>query len=324
MSEMSYSAAIRLAMREEMRRDESVFLLGEDIGLYGGAFGVTAGLLEEFGPERIVESPISENSVVGLAVGAAMMGLRPIVEIMFMDFITLAADQLINHAAKLHYVYDGQVRVPLVVRAPAGGGRGYGASHSQTLESLFISTPGLKIVAPYTQAQARGLLKSAIREDSPVIFIEHKLLYGRKGEVPDAEECHPLGEAQVLRQGDDVTIVSWGRMLDVVGEALRGESAGVSAEVINLSTLAPMDMDTIMASVEKTGRLVVVEEGPLFGGVGGEIAASVAENCMEFLEGPVARVGAPSVPHPSARSLEAAMIPNAGDVSRAIEHTMSF
>ena len=323
MAEMTFSGAVRRALREELARDERVFLLGEDIGAYGGAFGVTQGLLDEFGPERIVECPISENSFVGLAVGAAMTGLRPVVEIMFMDFITLAVDQIVNHAAKLRYIYNGQVSVPMVIRTPAGGGRGYGASHSQSLEAMFLSVPGLKIVAPYTPAQALGLLKSAVRDDDPVLFIEHKRLYARRGETPDGEFLLPLGRAEVLRPGDDVTLVSYGAMLDVCGHALE-QVPDVSAEVINLLTLSPLDMETIVRSVRKTGRLVVAEEGVKFGGVGAEIAALAAEACIEHLNGPVVRVGAPKVPLPASRPLEDAVLPKAADVVAAVRRCMAF
>jgi pyruvate dehydrogenase E1 component beta subunit len=324
MAEMSFTAALRQALREEMQRDERVCLIGEDIGRYGGAFGVTAGLLDEFGPKRVIECPISENSFVGVAVGAAMTGLRPIVEIMFMDFILLAADQIINHAAKLHYIYNGQVSVPLVIRAPTGAGRGYGASHSQSLEALFMQVPGLSIVVPYTPAQARGLLKSAVRANGPVLFVEHKLLYSRRGEVSEGDPLLPLGRAEVLQRGEDVTIVSYGHMLDIVAEALEGEARGVSAEVINLLSLSPLDADTVAASVQRTGHLVVVEEGVACGGVGAEISALIAERCMEYLDGPIARVGTPKVPVPASRPLEDALLPSASGVAAAIHRTLAF
>jgi len=324
MVELTYAEAIRLALREELARDASVFLLGEDIGAYGGAFGVTKGLLEEFGPQRVVETPISENSFVGLAVGAAILGLRPVVEIMFMDFITLAADQIINHAAKLHYAYNGQVNVPLVIRAPAGGRRGYGPSHSQCLEALFLSVPGLKIVAPHSPAQARGLLKSAIRDDNPVLFIEHKLLYGRRGPVHEDEEgLVPIGRAEVVQAGSDVTLVSYGHMLDVCAQALAAEAQEISAEVINLLSLKPLDLETVAASVERTGRLVVAEEGVRFGGVGAEVAAAVAERCVEYLDGPIVRVGAADAPVPASRPLEDAVLPGPADVASALRRSLA-
>ena len=324
MSEMSFLEAVRLALREEMRADPGVFLMGEDIGRYGGAFGVTQGLLDEFGEERVRETPISENSFVGIAVGAAVCGLRPVVEIMFMDFITLAVDQLVNHAAKLHYMYDGQVSVPLVVRAPAGAGRGYGASHSQILDGLFLTVPGLKIVMPYTPAEARGLLRSAVRDNNPVLFIEHKLLYSHRGEVPEDDPGVPIGKAAILPAGEEVTLVASGRMLDVAGQALKMTAGEADVEVINLRTLKPLDIETIAASVRKTGRLVIVEESVRFGGIGAEIAAQIAETCIEYLAGPVVRIGMPDAPIPAARPLEDYVIPDAQQVAEAIRRSLSF
>jgi len=321
---MTFKEAVRQALREEMRADPSVFLLGEDIGRYGGAFGVTAGLLDEFGAQRVRETPISENSFVGVAVGAAICGLRPVVEIMFMDFITLAVDQIVNHAAKLHYIYNGQVCVPLVIRAPAGAGRGYGPSHSQILDALFLGVPGLKIVMPYTPREARGLLRAAIRDNNPVLFIEHKLLYGRRGEVPTDDAPMPIGPAEVLHAGTDVTIVSWGKMLDVVGEALKLLGTEVSAEVINLRTLKPLDDATVMTSVAKTGRLVIVEEGQSCGGVGAEISARIAGGCIEYLQAPIVRVSMPESPIPAARPLEDYLIPRPEQVVEAIRRCRSF
>jgi len=324
MSEMTFSEAVRLALREEMRADPGVFLMGEDIGRYGGAFGVTQGLLDEFGEERVRETPISENSFVGIAVGAAVCGLRPVVEIMFMDFITLAVDQLVNHAAKLHYMYDGRVNVPLVVRAPAGAGRGYGASHSQILDGLFLTVPGLKIVMPYTPAEARGLLRSAVRDSNPVLFIEHKLLYSRRGEVPEDDPGVPIGRAAILRAGEEVTLVASGRMLDVAGQALKMTAGEADVEVINLLTLKPLDIETIAASVRKTGRLVLVEESVRFGGIGAEIAAQIAETCIEYLAAPIIRIGMPDTPIPAARPLEDYVIPDAEQVADAIRRSLSF
>lgn len=326
MSVMTYSEAIRTALREEMQRDESVILMGEDIGVYGGAFGVTAGLLDEFGSERVIETPISENSFVGAAVGAAMTGMRPVVEIMFMDFITLAVDQIVNHAAKLHYIYDGQVKVPMVIRTPAGGGRGYGASHSQCLESLFMNVPGLKIVAPSTPSDARDMLRVAIRDDGPVLFVEHKLLYGKKGEVPEGgANVDSLGGAVVRRPGNDVTLASYSRMVDVcldAAETLADE--GVDVEVIDLRSLRPIDESTLIKSIEKTGHFVVAEEGHKVGGIGAEVAAIVAEQGLAFLDGPVQRVGALDSPIPSAMSLEAQVLPNVDDVIGACRACLSW
>lgn len=309
--EISYSDAVRLALAEEMRRDESVILMGEDIGAYGGAFGVTAGLLDEFGPARVIETPISENSFVGAAVGAAMDGLRPVVEIMFMDFLFLAFDQLLNGAAKFHYIYDGQVSVPLVVRAPGGAKGGYGASHSQTLTAQLCGIPGVKIVAPSDARSARGLLKSAIRENNPVVFVESKPLYPRRGYVPDAEETFPLGEATVVREGDGMTLVGVGgavpMLLDAAEAMARG---GFDAEVIDLRTVVPLDLATVAASLEKTRRMLVAEEGHVFGGVGAELAAEIAEKHLDLLDAPIGRVGAAAAPIPASPDLERHVLPS--------------
>ncbi len=313
-----YSHAIRQALEEEMERDETVILLGEDIAEYGGAFKLTEGIAERFGTERVRNTPISENGFVGVAVGAAMTGLRPVVEIMFMDFITLAFDQLVNHAAKFHYQFGEQCRIPLVVRCPAGAGRGYGPTHSQSLERYFVSTPGIVVLAPATAEDAKGLLKSAIRCDDPVIFVESKLLYSTRGEVPEGDYMTPIGEAAIRREGADVTIVTYSRM---VQEALRAAEAlagrGVEAEVVDLRTLAPLDMGTVIESVGNTGRVLIVEEGWLTGGVGAEIAARVADECFEYLEAPPRRVAAADAPVPASRVLEDAATPGYADIARA-------
>jgi pyruvate dehydrogenase E1 component beta subunit len=316
--ELYYSWAIREALAEEMERDERVFLLGEDIGSYGGAFKVTEGLVERFGEHRVRNTPISENTIVGVATGAAVCGLRPVAEIMFMDFITLAMDQLVNHAAKYRYMYGPQVRVPLVVRTPAGGGRGYGATHSQSLEGWFMSVPGVKVVAPSSPADAKGLLKSAIRDDNPVLFVENKNLYGKRGFVPEGDFTVPIGEAHVARAGTDVTFVSYSRM---VGECLRAADLlsqdGIEAEVVDLRSLEPLDMDTVAVSVEKTGRAVLVEEGVVFGGVCAEIGFRIIEECFDCLEAPLVRLGQPKAPLPCAASLERLMAPNAHTIAEA-------
>jgi len=318
MPEIYYSHAIRQAIEEEMERDERVILLGEDIAGYGGAFKTTEGIVDRFGPERVRNTPISEGGFVGVAVGAALTGLRPVVEIMFMDFITLAMDQLANHAAKLRYQFGTQATVPLVLRTPAGAGRGYGPTHSQSLEKWLVATPGLIVVAPSTAADARGMLKSAIRCDDPVIFIESKILYGRRGDVPEAEYTTPIGEAATVREGDDVTIVTYSRMTQ---EALRAADAlaahGIQAEVIDLRTLAPMDTDTVAASVERTGKVLVVEEGTITGGIGAEIVARVTESCFDYLSAPPRRVAAMDIPVPASRVLENAATPNWETIGRA-------
>ena len=323
MREIFYSHAIREAIAEEMERDRNVFLLGEDVAEYGGAFKVTQGLASQFGKARVRNTPICENSFVGVAIGAALLGMRPIVDIMFQDFITLAMDQIVNHAAKIHYMYGGQMSVPIVIRTPAGGGRCYGPTHSQSLEAWFIHVPGIKVAAPATPYDAKGMLKSAIRDDNPVIFVESKLLYGQKGPVPDGDFTVPLGEAKLVREGDDITLIAYSRM---VREAERAaamlDEEGVSCEVIDLRTLAPLDISTIATSVIKTGRAVVVEEGCLTGGVGAEVSARIMENCFDYLNAPVRRVAALDVAVPCAESLERAALPDAGKVVAAVRELM--
>jgi len=325
MPEQFYSHAIRRALEEEMERDERVVLIGEDIAEYGGAFKVTEGMAARFGKERVRNTPIAENGFVGVCIGAAMTGLRPVTEMMFMDFITLAMDQLVNHAAKFRYQYGRQARVPIVVRCPAGAGRCYGPTHSQSLERYFLSTPGLLVACPSTPHDAKGMLKSAIRCDDPVIFIESKLLYGQRGEVPAEDYIVPLGEAVVRREGNDVTIVAYSRM---VGEALKAAEAltahGISAEVVDLRCLAPLDMATVATSVEGTGRAVIAEEGWRTGGVGAELAARIMEECFDLLHAPVRRVAALDVPVPCAHSLEQAATPDWEDIGRAAAEVVSY
>ena len=321
--ETYFSHAIREALAEEMERDERVIMLGEDIAEYGGAFKITAGFAERFGKERVRNTPIAEGGFTGVAIGAALTGLRPVVEIMFMDFITLALDQLINHAAKFRYQYGEQARIPLVVRCPAGAGRGYGPTHSQSLERHLMATPGLVVAAPSTPYDAKGLLKSAVRCDDPVIFIESKLLYGRRGQVPTDDYTVPLGKASVIREGSDCTIISYSRMTELAihaADAL-GEK-GISCEVVDLRTLAPLDVETIAESVVKTGRVVVCEEGPRTGGIGAEIVAQVVDCCFESLHAPPQRMAAADVPVPASRVLEDAVIPSARDIARAIIATL--
>jgi len=322
---MFYSHAIRAALEEEMARDENVILIGEDIAGYGGAFKLTAGIVERFGPERVLNTPIAEGGFVGVAIGAAMTGLRPVAEIMFMDFITLAADQLINHAAKFRYQFGEQCRVPIVVRCPAGAGRGYGPTHSQSLERLFVGTPGLRVVAPATAADAKGMLKSAIRCDDPVVFIESKILYGRQGDAPEGEALAPLDGAQVVREGDDVSLIAYSRMVE---EALKAAEAlaehGVAAEVLDLRSLAPLDDAAIGATVEKTGRAVVIEEGPLTGGIGAEVVARVLETSFDYVQAPPKRVAAMDVPVPASRVLEQAVIPDYRMIAEAAAEVVAY
>jgi len=319
MKTVSYTEAIRETLAEEMQRDCDVFLFGEDIGVYGGAFGVTRGLLDRFGADRVIDTPISEAGLVGAAIGAALAGSRPVVEIMFMDFITLAMDQILNQAAKLHYVLGEQARCPLVIRTPGGGGRCYGPTHSQSLEGMFLHVPGLRIVAPATPADARGLLKAAIRDDNPVLFVEHKLLYGEKGPVPFEEGAVvPFGSAAVVREGDDATIVAWSRMTVeslLAAGALAEEDLNV--EVVDLRSLSPLDMETVAASARKTGRVLVVDEGTQTGGASAEIACLVAESAFDYLDAPVQRLTTPDVPIPASSVLERAALPNADTIAAA-------
>ncbi len=318
MREIYFSHAIREALSLEMERDPSVFILGEDIAGYGGAFKVTQGLVEQFGPARVRNTPISENSIVGVGVGAAITGLRPVVDIMFQDFITLAMDQLVNHAAKFHYMYGNQCTVPMVIRTPAGGGRNYGPTHSQSLEAWFMHAPGLKVVAPSNAYDAKGLLISAIRDPNPVVFIESKLLYGVRGPVPEGDYTVPIGEAAVAREGTHLTLIAYSRMtVECLKAAEVLAASGIECEVIDLRTLAPLDMDTVAASVEKTGRAIVVAEDCQTAGVSAEVASRVMEECFDFLQAPIRRVAGADTPIPCADVLEKAALPDAGKVVEA-------
>ena len=327
MKKLKMAEAIALAMAEEMERDPRVVFMGEDIGVYGGAFGVSQGMLAKFGPQRVIETPISEPSIVGVAVGAAMTGLRPVVEIMFMDFITLCMDQLLNHGAKFHYAYAGQVTTPMVIRAPSGGGRGYGPTHSQSLESLLLSIPCIKIVAPSTGADAKGLLKSGIRDENIVVFVESKLLYSKKFEVPlDPEHIVPIGKAALLEQGNDLTIVTYSRMVAEAMEAreILEKEDGVSVELIDLRTIKPLDMDCIMGSVNKTGRLVTLEEGVKTGGIGAEIIARVSEEAKTTDNRPLMhRIAAMDIPVPASFELEKEVLPSADKIVTRIRQMLN-
>ena len=323
MPEITYGQALNDALREEMSRDPQVFVMGEDIGLYGGLFRVTQGLLAEFGPERVRDTAISEAGFLGLGVGAAMMGLRPVVELMFMDFALVAADQIINQAAKMRYMSGGQISVPIVIRSQQGGGRGNGAQHSQSFESWFAQVPGLKVVAPATPKDAKGLLKSAIRDENPVIFIEHKLLYNTKGEVPEGDYTVPIGKAEVKRFGRDITIVSFSRTLLFALEAAETLSRrGIEAEVIDLLSIEPLDMDTILESVRGTARLLVVHESHTNCGIGAEIMSRIYEQSPDALVTPPRRLGAKHVPIPVAQPLENFVLPQAADIVEAVEAMM--
>jgi pyruvate/2-oxoglutarate/acetoin dehydrogenase E1 component len=320
MPTITYAQALNDALREEMHLDPRVFLMGEDIGHHGGIFRVTKDLIDEFGAERVRDTPISESSFVGLGIGAAMAGMRPVVELLFMDFALVAADQIVNQSAKLRYMSGGTVSVPLVIRAQQGGGRGNGAQHSQSFESWFAQVPGLIVVAPSTPADAKGLLKSSIRLGNPVIFIEHKLLYNTKGEVPEAEYDIPIGKAEIKRDGRDITIVSYSRTLLFALEAAETLSQqGIEAEVIDLRTIEPLDMETILESIRGTGRLLVVHESHSNCGLGAEIIARVGELAPDRLTVPARRLGAKHVPIPVAESLENTILPQTDDIVRAVE-----
>jgi pyruvate dehydrogenase E1 component beta subunit len=324
-SEMTYRDALNLALKEEMRRDPSVVVWGEDVALYEGSFKVTRGLLAEFGEERIKDTPISENTIVGVAVGAAMGGLRPVAELMTVNFALLAMDQIINHMAKIRYMFGGQTFLPVVVRMPGGGGSQLGAQHSQSLESYFMHCPGLRIAYPATPADAKGLLKSAIRDNNPVIFLEHELLYNSKGEVPlDPEFLVPFGQANIMRRGSDVTIVAYARMsILALQAALELEKEGISCEVIDLRTLSPLDMETVIESARRTGRAVVVEECWRTAGLGGDIAHRIHEACFESLLAPVRRVAGLDVPMPYSRKIEKICIPQAETITAAVREVMA-
>ncbi|MET0926607.1 MAG: alpha-ketoacid dehydrogenase subunit beta [Solirubrobacterales bacterium] len=320
MPAMRMREALRDAMAEEMRRDESVYVIGEDVGVFQGAFKVTEGLLDEFGEKRVRDTPISENTIVGMGVGSAMGGLRPVVELMTVNFSLLAFDQIINHAAAIPYMFNGQARVPMVVRMPGGGGHQLGPTHSHSFEAMFLQIPGLLVASPSTPADGKGLLKAAIRDDNPVIFIEHESLYGVRGEVPDADDhVVNFGEAVVRREGADVTIVGILRMAHTAEQAATtlAHEHGIEAEVIDPRTLRPLDLDTILDSVRKTNRLVVVEEGWPHGGVGANIAALVAEQAFDHLDAPVQRVTGADVPMPYSKRLEQSAIPHAEHVVSA-------
>jgi acetoin:2,6-dichlorophenolindophenol oxidoreductase subunit beta len=317
--EITYLEAVREAMIQEMRRDPEVFLIGEDIGVYGGAFGVSKGMLEEFGPERVTETPISEEGIAGAAVGAALMGMRPIMEIMFMDFSTLAMDQLVNQAAKVRFMLGGAVSVPLVCRAPAGSGTGAAAQHSQCLEAWFVHTPGIKVVAPSNAYDAKGLLVTSIRDNNPVFFIEHKSLYRTKSDVPEEIYTIPFGRAKVVREGSDLTVLTYSIMVPKSLEAARKlAEEGINIEVIDLRSLKPLDTETIIQSVSKTGRVLIVHEAPLTGGFGGELAALIAEGeAFDYLDAPIRRLAGRNIPIPYNRTLERASVPQMEDIEMA-------
>ncbi len=321
MAELRMRDALREALREEMRRDNRIFLMGEDIGLYGGSYAVTKGLLEEFGDQRVIDTPIAESGIIGAGIGAAMGGLHPMVELMTINFSFLALDQIVNSAAKLYHMSNGQINVPMVVRMASGGGSQLAATHSHSLEGLYAHFPGLKVVCPSNAADAKGLLKRAFRDENTVIFIEHTANYALKGEVPnDPDFLVEFGVANILREGTDVTIVGYGGSVHqaIRAAAMLEEQDEISAEVIDLRTLRPLDMDTVIASVKKTNRCVIVEDAWRFGGFGGELASQVMERAFDWLDAPVARVACKDVPLPYNRNLEFAALPSEEDVVEAV------
>jgi 2-oxoisovalerate dehydrogenase E1 component beta subunit len=324
--ELSYLDAIREALAEEMRRDPKVFVLGEDVGAYGGAFGATKDLYDEFGEHRVIDTPISESAIVGISIGAALRGYRPVAEMQFADFISCGFDQIVNQAATLRYRYGGRASVPIVIRAPSGGNVGGGLYHSQNPEAWFVHRPGLKVVAPSTPFDAKGLLKAAIRDDNPVIYFEHKYLYRRiKGEVPEGDDIVPIGVASIRREGTHATLVTYGAMVAPsleAAERLAGE--GVDVEVIDLRTLLPLDTETIFRSVEKTSRVVIVHEDIRTLGVGAEIAALLAEERFDSLDAPVMRVTSPDTHQPFAQGLELYALPNADKIADALRRLAAY
>jgi pyruvate dehydrogenase E1 component beta subunit len=325
MAIITYREALNQALREEMRRDPRVFLMGEEVGVYQGAYKVTQGLLEEFGPRRIIDTPISEAGFVGAGIGAAMVGLRPVVEMMTFNFALVAIDQIVNHAAKILYMSGGQYKVPMVIRGPGGPAVQVAAQHSQSMESYFYHVPGLIVVRPSTPKDAKGLLKSAIRDDNPVVFIESETLYGLKGEVPDEEYIIPMGVADVKREGMDATVIAWMGMLHRSLEAAEElEKEGISVEIVDPRTLRPMDKGTILESVRKTHRAVVVESGAGFAGVGAEIATMLTEEAFDYLDSPVVRVTGANAPMPYARNLELAKTPDKAAIIRGVKQALAI
>jgi len=323
MAEITYREAIKRALREELQNDERVFLVGEDIGRFGGTFKTTLGLLDEFGPKRVRNTPISEAAIIGLAVGAAATGLRPIAEIMYCDFATIAMDQLVNQAAKMRYMFGARLSLPLTVRIPIGGRRSAAAQHSQCLEAWFVHVPGLKVAVPSSPYDAKGLLKSAVRDPNPTLVFENKMLYNTTGEVPEEPYFVPWGQANVVRQGTDVTVVATSDMVSYALKAADTLAAeGVSVEVIDPRTLVPLDVETIVASVKKTNRLVIAHEACVTGGVGAEIAARVGHDAFEYLDAPIERVGAKDSPIPFSPVLEKFILPDHEDVIEAVRRTL--
>jgi pyruvate/2-oxoglutarate/acetoin dehydrogenase E1 component len=326
MREITFLKAINEALRQNLERDERVFIMGEDVGYYGGIFQATAGLMGTFGEDRVMDTPISESVIIGGGIGAALNGMRPIVEIMNMDFLPVCMDQIVNQAAKMRYMFGGQVKIPLVIRSASGAGRGAAAQHSQSLHALFMHIPGIKIVVPSTPYDAKGLLNTAVADDNPVLFVEDKMLYNTTGPVPEEYYGVPFGEALVKREGSDITVVATLRMVQKALNVADEISAqqGVELEVIDPRTLCPLDMDRIIGSVRKTGKLITVDEGHKTNGMGSEIAAIVAEEAIDCLEAPVVRVAAPMVPPPYGPTLEKFYIPDEENIKEAVNRVMAY
>jgi len=324
MRKLTMRAAINEALRQEMRRDSNVYVIGEDVGVFGGCFGVTAGLIDEFGPKRVIDTPITESAIIGNALGAAATGLRPVAEIMFMDFVGVTMDQIYNQAAKMRYMFGGKAKIPMVIRTACGAGGSAAAQHSQSLEAWFMHVPGLKVVAPSTAYDAKGLLISSIRDDNPVIFVEHKFIYDLEGEVPEDTYTVPLGKADVKRQGSDVTIIATMAMVHRALEAAEELSKeGISVEVIDPRTLQPLDGETIIESVKKTHKVVIVHEAVKFAGPGAEIAAMIAEEAFDYLDAPIKRVAAPFTPVPFSPVLEQEYIPSKEKIIAAVKEAVA-
>ncbi len=323
MSEMTYRQALNETLRAELTRDENVYLIGEEIGVFEGSYKITAGLLKEFGPKRVVDTPISEEGFTGVAIGSAMLGLRPVVEIMTLNFTLIAIDQIVNHAAKMYGMFGGKVKVPMVIRTPGGGGQQLAATHSQNLEVWYAHIPGLKVVAPSSPADAKALLTAAIRDDDPVLFLENLALYNVKGEVPDGEQVAEIGKAAVVKEGTDITVVSYSRgVVTALEVANKLEEDGVSVEVVDLRSLRPLDRETVCDSVRKTSRAVVFEDDMLSYGVGAEISATIGEGAFDFLDAPVRRVAAAEVPLPYSKPLERSAMPDAAALTKVIHEVL--
>ncbi len=323
MARITMREAISQALWEEMERDPNVFILGEEVGVWGGTYAVTRGFYDHFGPDRVRDTPISEAAIVGASIGAALTGLRPVAELMTINFAFVAFDHIVNEAAKLHYMFGGQFLVPLVIRAPGGGGRQLAATHSQTPDAIFAHFPGLTVVAPGTPEDAKGLLKASIRSDNPVLFIEHATLYQSRGEVPDGDYVTPIGKSKVHREGSDVTIVTYSKMLEVSSKAAdQLAKEGIEAEIVDLRTLRPLDMGPVLESFKKTNRAVIVEEGWLSYGVGSEIATRIYEDAFDYVDAPIKRVAQKEVPLPYNRELEQMALPQVDDIIRSVKEVL--